>query len=154
ESAPLLLAEGTLVFETNLGAVAALDPADGGIQWISRYRAIPAVDQHRIIRDDLRFALCAPRFAAGRAILAPQDSEYVFALDLRTGREAWRFGRDRARELAGISGGRVVLAGPGALIAVDAKTGRTAWEAAAPPADLRGAPFAAGDRVYVSTADH
>jgi len=153
EVAPLALEGGRLIVQTNLGTVAALDPIDGSFHWIARYRSTPAASQKRIIRDDLRFAPSPARVVAGKAVVAPQDAGWLYALDLRTGRLAWRFPRDGVRYVAGVSRGRLILAGEGALRALDGATGRVAWEAADPPRGVRGAPFAAEDRIYVSTEE-
>src|SRR5207237_2010367 len=120
QSAPLLAADGKVVFQTNLGVVATLDPRDGSFIWATRYRGIPATSQKRIIRDDLRFSLTPPRRAGSLVLTAPQDSPYVHAFDLATGAEAWRFPRDRARDVAGLARGRLILSGPRPLLAVDA----------------------------------
>jgi outer membrane protein assembly factor BamB len=93
---------------------------------------------------------------AGRAFTAASDgtSDFVIAFDPKTGAEAWRArigetyrGHDGSKDgpisTPAVDGGRVFIVGPrGLLLALDAATGRTAWQH-----DLK-AEYGAADPVY------
>jgi len=87
----LTLEQGALYYNTNLGAVAALSAADGHIDWISVY---PRAKQAGPLGQDRRAAhfyrdLNPAIFHRGLLIVAPSDSESIFALDAGTGELAW-----------------------------------------------------------------
>jgi outer membrane protein assembly factor BamB/TolA-binding protein len=154
QAAPLLEARGLLYFQTNLGSIAALDPRDGAIRWEARYRGTPVASQKRVIRDELRWRLAAPRAIGGTLVAAPQDASLAIGYDLESGLERWRFERDRLERVAGVSRGRIVFSGPVSVLALDPASGRVVWERnLGPDAAARGAGFATEDRVYIPARD-
>ena len=85
----LTLKGGTLYYNTNLGAVAALATEDGRLQWVSLYP--------RDRRGNL--ATLAPHWRRelnpcvldhGTLLVAPSDSPEIFALDAATGTVLWQ----------------------------------------------------------------
>jgi len=153
QPAPLLESEGRLFFQSNVGVVAALDPADGAILWAARTPTYPLASQRRVIRAGRRTEPTPPRAAAGVAVAAPQDSPFVHAYELATGRELWRFPHDRLRQGAGIAAGACILAGEDGVVALDVLTGRVRYRTEPLGRPLRGAPFASDAHVYVPAAD-
>ena len=83
----LLSLDGTsLYYQTNLGAVVALDTENGGIRWVATY---PRQDRAGLGegRDrDLNPAIVHD----GLVIVAPDDAGSIFAFDAATGRLVWK----------------------------------------------------------------
>jgi len=91
----LTLAGHTLYYNTNLGAVAALDTGDGQIRWVSLYPRALRVDLSRLAphwRRDLNPCL-ADR---GTLLVAPADSPRIFAFDAASGQLRWQTGEETA----------------------------------------------------------
>ena len=98
----LTLSSDTLYYNTNLGAVAALQTDDGRILWISLYP--------RALRGDL--AKLAPHWRRdlnpcvldrGTLLVAPADSPRIFAFDAATGQLLWQTGGE-VEDAAGLLG--------------------------------------------------
>jgi outer membrane protein assembly factor BamB/tetratricopeptide (TPR) repeat protein len=115
-----------LFFAPNLGVVAALDPFDGRLLWAYRYSTYPRSSQRRLIHERRRWNLDPPIVDGDRLLVTPQDGNFLFALHTETGRELWRFPRDRFRYMLGLSGRHVILVGRD-LIALDLTDGKVAW---------------------------
>ena len=111
----LTLAEGTLYYNTNLGAVASLSPEDGHLNWLSLYP-----------RDTARGDLSNPAshfyrdlnpcvYYRGLLLVAPTDcaaSHQIFALDAATGQELWASKHPTdAIHLLGVSGDHLIASG-------------------------------------------
>ena len=110
----LTLAEGRLYCNTNLGAVAALDPRDGRIEWVTLYNRAKktAFSQDRRAAHfyrDLNPAI----FYRGELIVAPTDSEAIFALDAGDGQLLWEssLAEDTVHLLGVGAGGNVIASG-------------------------------------------
>ncbi|MEO0480923.1 MAG: PQQ-binding-like beta-propeller repeat protein [Planctomycetota bacterium] len=150
---------GTVFVITNAGVAACLDANDGQIRWLRRYeRAHPTretqpdsnvrgrpwpstlrVARHRAL---LGFVPTAPIRFESLVILAPSDGDLLIALDAIDGQLAWLMPREvrgnvssRRYELEsvlGIDDGRLMVAGPDELVAVDARSGVRLWREAVP----------------------
>jgi outer membrane protein assembly factor BamB len=109
----LTLAEGSLYCNTNLGAVAALDPRDGRIEWVKLYhrsrRTAFSYDQRAAhFYRDLNPAV----FYRGELIVAPADSEAIFALDAGSGQMVWEsYLAEDAVHILGVGAGSVLASG-------------------------------------------
>jgi outer membrane protein assembly factor BamB len=108
----LTLADGTLYYNTNLGAVAAVAAEDGRLLWVSLYP--------RARRGNL--ASLAPHWQrvlnpcvldSGKLLVAPTDSPRLFALDSATGQALWQTGTEveDAVDLLGVAGQWLVAGG-------------------------------------------
>ena len=87
----LTLAGGSIYFNTNLGAVAAIDIDQGRIQWISRYPRQRQGDLAQLAphwRRDLNPCV----YHRGAVYAAPADSPRIFAFDAYTGQILWQTG--------------------------------------------------------------
>ncbi len=84
----LTLAEGTIYFNTNLGAVAALRADDGRILWLSLYPRAVGGKLAPHWRRDLTPCL----FDGETLLVAPADSPRIFAFDAARGRLLWQTG--------------------------------------------------------------
>jgi len=120
------LAEGTLYYSTNLGAIAALDAVDGTIRWISTYERTRE-DEAELIASQMRRGLVPCVFHQGTVFAAPQDSRSILAYDAATGILKWQ--REFPRQvqwLLGVGEGNLIAAGD-YLTAIDARSGRLVW---------------------------
>jgi outer membrane protein assembly factor BamB len=83
--------EGTLYYNTNLGAVAAISARDGRVRWATLYerakRATPDGRDKRTAHFYRDLNPCV--YHRGRLLVAPADCESIFALDAGTGELAW-----------------------------------------------------------------
>ena len=86
---------GMVYVNTNAGAVAAIDARSGEIVWVSRYDRGPDGNLVMLLQD--KWEYCLPVIARGRFFAAPQDSDRMYAFDLRTGRPLWSISRKSPR---------------------------------------------------------
>jgi outer membrane protein assembly factor BamB len=107
----LTLAEDTIYYNTNLGAIAALRASDGQIRWIRQYERVeqtsPSESAGHMQRD-----LTPCIYHQGLIIAAPQDSQYVLGLDAATGQKLWDSNLlTDVVHLLGVSGDTLVASG-------------------------------------------
>lgn len=149
----LTLAGETLYFNTNLGAVAAINTADGAIGWLTTYRRSSGNDISRPAAHwyrDLNPCL----LTEGRVIVAPSDSPAILALDAATGQILWeaRYAEDVVH-LLGIEAGQLIASGD-RLWWIDLATGRPRRHWPDGPSPLgRGRGTVAGQFVYWPTRE-
>jgi len=108
----LTLAEGTLYYNTNLGAIAALSAADGRLLWVTLYPRALSGDLARPAphwQRDLNPCV----FDRGTLLVAPADSPCLFALDASTGQILWQTGSEveDVVHLLGIAGDYLIASG-------------------------------------------
>jgi|GEM_PF-1203649 len=149
----LSLEAGTLYYQTNLGAVAAIDASDGRIRWLATYpRATGAAGTAAGEARDLNPAVVAD----GRVFVAPRDSDALFAFDALTGRLLWKTDPNTPindiAHLLGVASGHLVATGNHVYL-FDAATGRLTRRWPENPAGLtgQGRGLLAGNRVYWPT---
>ncbi len=135
----MALADGRVLVMSNLGTVAALDPADGRVLWLDAYRR----DNAQTVQDAFRQqqlgqggpALAGKPWArnpvvvqGGHVFALPTDSKQLMVLDAATGRQLNRIdtnlptadGRpEQADVLLGVRDGRAVLSGRLTIFGVD-----------------------------------
>jgi len=164
----LTLDQEILYFNTNLGAVAAIDTAnEGRIKWLARYPRSPltaaSVERSgRYLLRDLNPCLVAE----DQLFVAPSDCDRIFALDAASGIVLWQTAPGHAEDvvyLLGVGAGHLLASGD-RIYWIDRYTGRV--QARFPErveADLRG--FGRGvlvgdnvlwptrDRIYVLAQD-
>ncbi len=119
----LTLAEETLYYNTNLGAVAALATADGHIHWLSQYERQTKGDlsqpPNHFYRD-----LNPCLYHQGIVVAAPADSRAITAFDSATGQRLWATAEPaEAVHLLGVRG-RYLLASGERLWWIELATGR------------------------------
>jgi len=146
-------AYGGLIFAcSNTGVIAAVDQNDGSIRWLHRYNFLLPQLKHFSIRQSKRWANNPVIAAGGRVFAAPQDSDFIFAFDARTGELLWRQPRNRRRYLAGIVDDLVIVSGRNAA-AINAVTGKLLWESDTLEGDPAGCPALAADGLLVPTTE-
>jgi cellulose synthase operon protein C len=147
----------TVYYQTNMGAVVALEASTGAVRWIATYPSQdPAVDvgrsSFRTTRRDLNPAIVH----GGLVIVAPEDTPAIFAFHAATGRLAWK--NDDAKlasviHLLGVAKGRLFATGDH-VFSLNVKTGKveTFWpEGQGMPGFGRG--VLAGEYIYWPTRD-
>lgn len=118
----------TVYYQTNLGALAALDAETGQIRWLATY-------PHRD-RPDGGLVGGRPRdlnpaiLHGGLAIVAPEDATHIYAFDAASGKLAWRSDREYASlsHVLGVAKGRLIATGDH-VWSLDVRTGKflRAW---------------------------
>ncbi|HUY88531.1 MAG TPA: PQQ-binding-like beta-propeller repeat protein [Pirellulales bacterium] len=148
----LTLDHGTLYYNTNLGAVAALDTRDGQPRWISRYPRVKTIevnDRAKHLYRDLTPCL----YDRGAVYVAPADCRDILALDASTGLLIWSTPHaEDAVHLLGVGGGNLLASGD-KLWWIDTVTGKAVRDPfpQQPPPKGFGRGVLAGDAVYWPT---
>src|SRR5579862_3296038 len=131
-SSPPLYHEGTLYYNTNAGALAALDSRSGRIKWLMRYPYFPDVhDATRVFgrltplhgglefvqpHDPMFWLNQRPLMVGEKLYIAPVDTPFLFCLDRRTGKVLWskpKLGPGFTYLLGPISTGELVVVSNG-----------------------------------------
>ncbi|HUY37124.1 MAG TPA: PQQ-binding-like beta-propeller repeat protein [Pirellulales bacterium] len=152
----LTFERGMLYYNTNLGAVAAIEARDGQTRWVFRYPRSCKVDlgdQAKHFYRDLTPCL----YDGGVLYCAPSDSLFIFALDAPTGMFLWQTDLPGdAIHLLGVGGGNLLASGD-KLWWINTRTGKLSgppngqWPDGPTPKGF-GRGVLAGDKVYWPTA--
>jgi hypothetical protein len=120
----LTLAGDSIYISTNLGAVAALDVADGRVRWLANYpRGTRDIDGAM-----LDLPLNPAIYDRGIVFTAPVDFDGVLALDAFSGQFLWDSKEVAGdAQLIGVSGGKL-WAGGKSLSALDARSGKLEYQ--------------------------
>jgi outer membrane protein assembly factor BamB/tetratricopeptide (TPR) repeat protein len=141
----------TLYYQTNLGALVALEAETGSTLWVATY---PRQDPEHLgsgSERDLNPAVVD----GGMVYVAPSDANSIFAFDAQSGRLRWKsepISSDvKLSHLLGVAQGRLIATGDRVLL-FDAKTGelRRVWPDAG-KAEGYGRGLLAGDLIYWPT---
>ncbi len=149
----LLTLDGqTVYYQTNMGAVAALDAETGAVKWLATYptreRDMPMIGQRETHRD-LNPAIVHD----GLVIVAPDDSTPIFAFDAASGRLAWKTDAlPRVVHLLGVAKGHLIATGD-RVYSIDVKTGKVLryWPESGSGFEEHGRGLLAGDSIYWPT---
>ena len=148
----LSLDGSTLYYQTNLGALAALDVATGSVLWVATYPRQDLRQLGNALERDLNPAVIHD----GRVFIAPSDADAVFAFDSASGRFLWKSNRIaddiKLAHLLGVAKGRLVATG-NRVVLFDVKTGKlvSAWPDSGKALDGFGRGLLAGDKIYWPT---
>ncbi|MGD9723690.1 MAG: PQQ-binding-like beta-propeller repeat protein [Pirellulales bacterium] len=151
----LTLDQGTLYYNSNLGAVAALAARDGRLQWVSLYpRARKAMADGRDRRTAHFYRDLTPCvYYRGTLLAAPADCESIVAFDAGSGETIWvsQLPEDVVH-LLGVGHGNLLASGD-SLWWIDARRGKVLkhWPDTTPLGYGRG--ILAGDQVVWPTRD-
>ena len=130
--------EGGILYHcTNLGVAAAVRADDGAILWEAAYEIMPvqpAKNYHPVIRE-IGWGSNAPIVVDDVVVVAPLDSQYLYAFDRESGEVRWSLNRKTSargrnwnlRYILGAHGGKVLVSGDKA-VAIRARDGVVAWE--------------------------
>ncbi len=141
----------TIYYQTNLGAVVALDAESGSVRWVATY---PRVDRNQGASHDrdLNPAIVYD----GLVIVAPDDANAIHAFDAVSGRLVWKSDpiadEDRLAHLLGVAQGKLVATGDRVLF-FSIKTGKLvhSWPDARQGFEGYGRGVLAGDKIYWPT---
>jgi outer membrane protein assembly factor BamB/tetratricopeptide (TPR) repeat protein len=142
----------TLYYQTNLGALAALDAETGGIRWVATYPRQDRAEGGPGNDRDLNPAIVHD----GMVIIAPDDSNRIYAFDAGSGRLLWKSdalpNEVKLAHLLGVAKGRLVATGDLVLL-FDVKDGKllTRWPDSGNAYEGYGRGLLAGDRIYWPT---
>jgi outer membrane protein assembly factor BamB/tetratricopeptide (TPR) repeat protein len=147
----LLTLDGpTIYYQTNLGAVVALDAETGSVRWVATY---PRLDRNGTRHDrDLNPAVVHD----GLVIVAPDDAASIYAFDAAHGRLAWKTDplpdEVKLSHVLGVAKGRLIATGDRVLI-FDVKTGKLVhtWPDSGQGYEGYGRGVLAGDKIYWPT---
>jgi len=148
--------EGVLYISTSGGAVAAIDRLSGDLLWNTLYHRGPDADQAPFLVDGWEY--CPPVVAGGKFVVAPEDSEYLYVFDTKTGKPLWfrprRSQQGDFRYIAAVDPrrGLIFLAGDN-VAAYDLNEGRTKAEAAPLPGRAIAPGLIAKNMLYIPTTD-
>ncbi|MGH7517683.1 MAG: PQQ-binding-like beta-propeller repeat protein [Gemmatimonadales bacterium] len=157
------VARGLVLFATRNGTLVALDAAKGTTRWsVSTGPARPFPWG----REGWDFYVASPVITGDLAIFAAADGN-VYALDVATGRERWRYSAGTLfRSSAAAAEGYVVVGGAdGYVYALSLADGKLRWRGETEGATLdsetegfdrktiQGSPAIAGGKVYVGSRD-
>ena len=108
----LTLVGGTIYYNTNLGAVAALQADDGRPRWVSLYPRERRGDRSKLAPHWQR-GLNPCVFDRGTLLVAPADSPRIFAFDAAGGQMLWQTGSEveDADHLLGVAGDWLIAGG-------------------------------------------
>lgn len=143
---------GQLFVNTGCGAIAALDAADGKINWVVTYPSTVELTQDEF-ENPHKIPMETSLYDHGVVFVAPIDSHELFALEASTGHVIWHeHAHDRVLDLLGVVDNQLILGGL-KLKALDARTGQGHWEAGQDNADAwnYGRAWLTKDHVYRPT---
>jgi outer membrane protein assembly factor BamB len=149
----LTLDHGTLYYNTNLGAIAAIDARDGQPRWISRYQRVETIevnDRAKHLYRDLTPCL----YDRGVVYAAPADCREILAFDASTGLLLWHADHaEDAVHLLGVAGGNLLVSGDKLWWLSTSKEGKVARDPfpQQPSSKGFGRGVLAGDNVYWPT---
>ncbi len=107
----LLAAAGeTVYWNSNMGAVAALDAETGRLHWLTVYPRRELLDLNKpkgFYYRDLNPCVCA----GGLVFVAPADTPDLLALQAETGKVLWSLQMPDVTHLLGVAGNRLVASG-------------------------------------------
>jgi outer membrane protein assembly factor BamB len=149
----LSLDGSTLFYQTNLGAVVALEAETGTTLWVGAY---PRQEVNHQIGGASERDLNPAVVDDGRVFVAPSDSSSIFAFDAASGRLCWATppisDEIKLAHLLGVAKGRLVATGDRVLL-YDVKTGKllSAWPDSGKSLEGYGRGLLAGDLIYWPT---
>lgn len=143
----LALDGATLYYQTNLGALAALDAETGSLRWLATYPTTGGFAD-RVDRE-----LNPAIVHGGLVYVAPVDCPEILAFDAASGRIVWKSrGLAEVRHLLGVAKGRLIATGD-RVWSLDARTGEVLryWPDAGSGFQGFGRGLLAGDFIYWPT---
>lgn len=147
----LSLAGGTLYYQTNLGALAAVEAETGAIRWIATYPQRDLRGGGSSSVRDLNPAIVHD----GLVLIAPDDASEVLAFHASGGTMAWKSpALPEITHLLGVSRGRLIATG-NRVWSLDVKTGKVLayWPEGGAGFPGYGRGVLAGDAIYWPTRD-
>ncbi|WP_422926064.1 PQQ-binding-like beta-propeller repeat protein [Singulisphaera sp. PoT] len=142
----------TIYYQTNLGAVVALDSDTGSVRWVATYPRQDRLEGGANHSRDLNPAIVHD----GLVMVAPDDANCLYAFDAESGRLAWKSkpipAEVKLAHLLGVAKGHLVATGDHVVL-YDVKTGDlfSMWPDNGHAYEGFGRGLLAGDRIYWPT---
>ncbi|MEX2141514.1 MAG: PQQ-binding-like beta-propeller repeat protein [Pirellulales bacterium] len=160
-------ADGVMVCPTSAGAVVAVDVANRSLLWGFQYPRNQAINPYRGRRsreisnpfDGKQWTDGSVILAAGRALIAPADSDFLHCINLVDGKEGWKVPRAENLYVGGVFRDTVLVVGRQQIHGVKLGDGQSAWPAQPIGGESGGVPsgrgFLSGGHYYLplSTAE-
>ena len=147
----LTLDGSTIYYQTNLGAVVALDAETGVIRWAATYPR-----QDRVAGGPHDRDLNPAVVHDGLVLVAPDDANAIYAFDAASGRLAWKTDpipdEVKLSHVLGVAQGRLIATGDRVLL-FDVKNGKLlhSWPDSGHGFEGYGRGLLAGDKIYWPT---
>jgi RNA polymerase sigma factor (sigma-70 family) len=122
----LAYADGILVCPTNAGFIVGVDPHTGRQVWKHTYQAPEKQTGPASLTGTWKVA--PPVIHDGKVVFTDPDSEFIYCLNLRDGKQLWQAERKNDLYLAGVHGDRVILVGPSTCRALRLADGHLLWQ--------------------------
>ena len=138
--APPVYSDGILLCAAREGQVAAIDLVSGAVLWnvwldlVAEAGSPAKYRKSRKSKADApdRWLATAAHIFEDRAVLTPFESDWLYCLDLRSGKLLWKAPRGDGLFVAGAFDGAVIVVGRSSLNALRMTDGRPAWSDASP----------------------
>ena len=153
--------DGTVYVPTGAGRLFALNEYDCSLRWLTKYERTDTIRHLNTRGQKFRWGgrlsipqpdewLSSPPIViGGLVLLAPQDSDRLWAFDQQSGKRKWSFPRRNHRYIVGADERRIVLTGA-RIETVDLATGHSLWKSEM--LHPTGRPAISGNHVLVPTA--
>jgi len=146
---------GLVFYNSNLGAIAALDARTGRVRWIATYPRDSREEMAQQARSGSTRDLAPCVYHDGVVLAMPSDGSGVYAFDAISGDLRWRV-PDAAKltHMLGVAHGNLICTG-NQVVAIEVATGRRVWQWSDGSGMTGfGRGTLAGDFVYFPTKTH
>ena len=162
-------AHGLLICPTCDERIVAVSAEDNAVRWVFRYSGsirrqelggdAPVLfggrdpwDSGRVDLDS-RWTDSLPRIAGNQVIVTPRDSDELFCLDLQTGQERWKMGRNQFHGIAAIVEDKIILCGNRMVQAFRLDDGQPLWSQSIVDGIVCGLPATDGALLQIPTSE-
>ncbi|MFO0945114.1 MAG: PQQ-binding-like beta-propeller repeat protein [Planctomycetota bacterium] len=145
----LTLADNTIFYGTNLGAVAALNAQTGRLRWVSVYPRSKPITTRAMTSLAPDLNPCVHH--QGKLFLAASDTAKIQCFDAETGRKLWD-AHPPVAHLLGVAKGNLIVTG-NRVWGIDVETGKIRWYWPENTVASHGRGTLAGDFVYWPTKE-
>lgn len=162
-------AHGLLICPTCDERIVAVSAEDNAVRWVFRYGGsirrqelggdAPILfggrdpwDSSRVDLDS-RWTDSLPRIAGNNVIVTPRDSDELFCLDLQTGQERWKLGRNQFHSIAAIVDDKIILCGNHIVQAFRLDDGQPLWSQSIVDGIVCGLPATDGVLLQIPTSE-
>lgn len=162
-------AHGLLICPTCDERIVAVSAEDNAVRWVFRYGGSirrqelggdsPVLFGGRDPWDsgrvdlDARWTDSLPRIAGNSVIVTPRDSDELFCLDLQSGQERWKLGRNQFHTIAAIIDDKIILCGNRIVQAFQLDDGQPLWSQSIVDGIVCGLPATDGSLLQIPTSE-
>jgi outer membrane protein assembly factor BamB len=162
-------AHGLLICPTCDERIVAVSADDNAVRWVFRYAGLirrqelggdfPVLSGSRDIRDsgrvdlDARWTDSLPRIVGDKVLVTPRDSDKLYCLDLRSGKERWEMDRGQFHSIAAIIDDSLILCGNSVVQAFQVDDGKPLWSQSITTGIVCGRPAADQHLLHIPTSE-